>query len=108
MPLQLARDGVGGVGRKLDAAPGVEAVDRLEQRHRADLDEVVDRLSPVAEAPGEVLGQPEVRLHQLPPDGRVASLGQGDELLPHFVSLRVLHPDQPASWSRRFRIQKVS
>src|SRR5205807_2053922 len=49
VPLELSRDGVGGIGRELDASSWVEAVDRLEQGHRADLDEIVDRLSPMAE-----------------------------------------------------------
>ena len=61
-----------GVGRELEAALGVEAVDRLEQADRRHLHEVVERLAPVGEAPGQVLGQAEVGLDQLVAEAGVA------------------------------------
>ena len=62
--LDLADDRRGGVRRELDAAVGVEAVDRLDQPDRADLDEVLERLAAVAEAAGAVLDQRQVQVHQ--------------------------------------------
>ena len=62
--LDLADDRRGGVGRELDAALEVEAVDRLDQADRADLDEVVVGLAAVAEPAGQVLDQGQVQLDQ--------------------------------------------
>ena len=44
---------------------GVEAVDGLDQPDRADLDEVVERLTAVGEPAGAVVDQRQVQLHQL-------------------------------------------
>ena len=62
--LDLADDRRGRVRRELDAAVGVEAVDRLDQADRADLDEVLDRLAAVAEPARAVLDQRQVQVDQ--------------------------------------------
>ena len=46
-------------------AVGVEAVHRLDQADRADLDEVVERLTAVGEPSGAVVDEREVQLHEL-------------------------------------------
>ena len=65
VPLDLADDRRGRVGGELDAALDVEAVDRLDQADGADLDEVVERLAPAGEPPGEVLDERQVEADQL-------------------------------------------
>jgi hypothetical protein len=80
MTLQLTDDRRCGVGRELEPAVGVEAVDGLEQAHRRHLDEVVEGFAPVHEPAGEVLGEPEVRPHELVPQlgvPRAAELCEG-------------------------------
>jgi len=62
--LQLAEDGVGGIGGELDAALGVEALDRLQEADGRHLDEVVQGLPPVGETAGQVAGEREVALDQ--------------------------------------------
>ena len=64
VPLDLAEDRRGGVGRELQPALGVEAVDRLDQADRADLDQIGQRLVAPGEAPGQVLDQRQVQLDQ--------------------------------------------
>ena len=59
--LDLADDRRRGVGRKLDAAFEVEAVDRFEQSEHADLDQVVERFSAIRELDGEESHEVEVR-----------------------------------------------
>ena len=71
VPLQLADDRPGREGGEVDAAGRVEPVDRLDQRHRRHLHEVVQRLAPVEEASGELVGQPEVGGDQLLACGRI-------------------------------------
>ena len=51
--LDLADDRRRRVGRELDAALEVEAIDRLEQADRSDLHEIVERLAAVGELHGE-------------------------------------------------------
>ncbi len=63
--LDLADDGRRGVGRELDAALGVEAVDGLDQTDGGDLDEVVQRLAAVAEPARQVLDEGQVHLDQV-------------------------------------------
>ncbi len=65
VPLDLADDRGSGVGRELHPAAGVEPVDRLDQADGADLEQVVERLTPVEEPPGEVLHEGQVQRHQL-------------------------------------------
>ena len=62
--LDLADDRGRGVRRELHAALGVEAVDRLDQADRADLDQVLERLAAVAEAAGAVLDQRQVQVDE--------------------------------------------
>ena len=50
-----------GVGRELDAALEIEAVDRLEQPDRADLNQIVERLAAVGELDREEARQVEMR-----------------------------------------------
>jgi hypothetical protein len=47
--LDFANDGGRGEGRKLQAALRLEALDCREQANVADLDDVLERLAPVAE-----------------------------------------------------------
>jgi hypothetical protein len=64
VPLDLADDCRRRIGRELDAAAEVEAVHRLDQADRGDLDEVVVWLAPVAEAPCQVLDEGQVGLDE--------------------------------------------
>ena len=65
MPLDLADDVRRRVRRELDAAVEVEAVDRLDQPDRADLDEVVELLAAVRVTPRERAHERHVLLDQL-------------------------------------------
>src|SRR5712691_8036814 len=51
MPLDLADDVGGRIGRQLDAAVDVEAVDRLDQADRADLNEILELLTAIGVPP---------------------------------------------------------
>ena len=66
MALQLADDGRDGVGREI-ATLGVEAVERVDEPDRADLDEVVQGLGPARIASGERPHEAEVLGHELLP-----------------------------------------
>lgn len=84
VPFDLADDGRRGVGGELDPALVVEAVHRLDQADGGDLGQVVQRLAPVAEPPGQVLDQRDVHPHQLVAQldalrGAVGQRGQPDE-----------------------------
>jgi hypothetical protein len=61
VPLELADDRRSGVGRELDLTLDIEAIDSLDEAYRADLYEVVDRLSAIAESARKVLH--EVQVH---------------------------------------------
>ena len=63
--LDLADDVRRRVGRELDAAVEVEAVDRLDQPDGADLDEIVELLAAVRVATGERADERHVLLDQL-------------------------------------------
>src|SRR5581483_10643928 len=63
--LDLADDVRRRVGRQLDAAVEVEAVDRLDQADRADLDEILELLAPERVAPRERAHERHVLLDQL-------------------------------------------
>src|SRR4051812_34803992 len=65
VPLDLADDVRRRVGRQLDAAVEVEAVDRLDQADGADLDEILELLAAVRVAPGERAHERHVLLDQL-------------------------------------------
>ena len=79
-----------GVRRELDPALEVEAVDRLDQADRADLDEVVERLAAAGEPAGEVLDEGQVQPDQLV--ARRLVLGavghRGDELVEELARVR--------------------
>src|SRR3990170_2373692 len=60
MALELAEDGRDGEARERRLARGIEAVERLQQAERGDLDQVVERLAAALVAPGEVARQREV------------------------------------------------
>ena len=85
--LQLADDGGGGVGRELDAEARVEAVDRFQQTERRHLDQVVEGLTPVGEAAGQVGGQAHVGRDQLVAQHDVAGAGVRGEHLPQGVAV---------------------
>src|SRR5690349_2038526 len=65
MPLDLADDVRCRVGRQLDAAVQVEAVDRLDQADSADLDEILELLSAVRVATRQGADERHVLLDQL-------------------------------------------
>jgi hypothetical protein len=65
--LDLAHHGGHREGRELHAARRVEPVDGVDQADRADLDDVLHRLVPAAEAGGGVAHQGEVDLDQRRP-----------------------------------------
>src|SRR5262245_29649055 len=67
MALQLPEDRRHGEGREGGAAFGIEAVDRLDQPHAGDLDEVVERLGPAGIARRETSRERHEPLHQLLP-----------------------------------------
>src|SRR5215211_7287428 len=79
VPLELADDRGGGVGRELHLALQVEAVDGLQQPDGAHLDQVLQRLPAVAEAAGQVLDQRQVQPDQLLAQGRVAGRDEAPE-----------------------------
>jgi hypothetical protein len=72
--LDLADDVRRRVGRELDAAVEIEAVDRLDQADAADLDEILELLAPVAVAARQGADEREVLLDQLLAGGQVTLL----------------------------------
>ena len=72
VPLDLADDRRHRVGRELDAALGVEALDREQQADRADLDEVLERLPAARVARGEAAHERQVALDDAVAGARVA------------------------------------
>ena len=72
--LDLADDVRRRVGRQLDSAVDVEAVDRLDQADAADLDEIVELLAAIGVAAGERADEGQVLLDQLLPGGEIAFL----------------------------------
>ena len=71
--LQLAQDRGRGVARELRAAPGLEAVDGLDQAEARDLHEVVERLVGVRVAQRQVAGERQEPLAELLARGEVAA-----------------------------------
>ena len=74
MALDLADDVRRRVGRQLDAARDVEAVDRLDQADRSDLDEVLELLATVGVTPRQRADERHVVLDELLARGHVALL----------------------------------
>ena len=81
MPLDLADDVRRRVGGQLDTALEVEAVDRLDQADRTDLDQVVELLAAVRVAPRERPHERHVPLDQLLARGQVAVVVVGAQQL---------------------------
>src|SRR5581483_365442 len=77
VPLDLADDVRRRVGGQLDPPLEVEAVDRLDQPDRADLDQVVELLAAVGVPPGERAHERHVPLDQLLAGGEIALLVVG-------------------------------
>ena len=65
MPLELAVDRRRRERRELQAPIGIEPLDRLEHPHERDLDQIVERLTPIRVATGQVRRERPVRLDQL-------------------------------------------
>src|ERR1041384_1978099 len=81
-PLRPPDEGRDGERRDLEPSPRVEPFDGLEQADARDLDEVVERLAPVAEPTRQVLGEREVGFDQLVAEADVARLLVFDEPRP--------------------------
>ena len=79
--LELAEDGGRGIARELRAAPGLEAVDGLDQAEARDLQQVVERLVGVGVAQGEIAGQRQEALHELLPGGEITVVVVSNEEL---------------------------
>jgi hypothetical protein len=65
VPPYLAGDGRYRKGQEAPSAGRLKPVHRVDQTHRGDLDEILQRLTPVSEATGEVLGQRKIARDQL-------------------------------------------
>ncbi len=72
--LYLTDDGGRGKGGELQPALGLEAVERQQQSHEADLGDVFEGLAAIGEFPGQEVDQVGVGLHELLPDGGVPGL----------------------------------
>ena len=73
--LELAEDGRDGEARERGLAARVEAVDRLQQAERRDLDEVVERLAAALVAARELARERQEALHERLARGGVAAMG---------------------------------
>ena len=71
--------------RELHSSLGIEAFDRLHQRHTGDLVEVVVRLTPVGKAAGEVVRKAEMVLDDRIANFEAVRLLEFSELLDLFV-----------------------
>ena len=85
--LQLTLDGHRRVGRELEVAVGIEALDGLEHAEVRDLQEVVERLTAVRVTAREMRRQRLVRLDQLVAQLPVAGSLVLDELRTRFGAL---------------------
>jgi hypothetical protein len=63
--LDLTHDRRGRIRRELDAALEIEAIDRLDEADRPDLNKVVERLAAVGELDGQIAHEVEVGDHEL-------------------------------------------
>ena len=92
VPLDLADDRGRGVGGELQAAPGLEAVQGVDEADAADLDQIAERLAAAVEAARDVLDDRQVAAHELVaqrgPPGRVR--GHGRELAQHVADVLAL------------------
>ena len=98
MTLELAHDRRDRIGGELRAALQVEAVDRLDQADRRDLDEVLELLAAPGVAPRERLGERKVVLDQPLAGSEVTTLVVGAQEL----SVRALGPGAhlvPFQWN---------
>ncbi len=71
MSLELTEDRRGGKRDERSTAFGLEALHRLDERERRDLDEILERLVPVAIARRETTRQRQIPLDQLVSRGRI-------------------------------------
>jgi hypothetical protein len=62
VPLDLPDDRRQGIAHEVDAEAGIESVDRFDQTHRRGLEQVVDGLTTIGVAMGEMPGQRQPRL----------------------------------------------
>src|SRR5207237_530444 len=85
--LQLTDDRRGGERRELQPPARIEPLDGLQQPEEGDLDEVLDRLAPVLESAGEVLGQADLRGDDLVAQRLVAALAVLLELAPQLAAI---------------------
>src|SRR5262249_37375681 len=99
MALQLPDDGRHGISRQLDAAIRVEAVDRVDERDRADLYEIVEGLAAAGETAGQRTHERHQVLDQLLACGLVAvSLVGAEKALPFEIrGHRHVPPERPAA-----------
>jgi hypothetical protein len=65
VPPYLAGDGRYRKGQETPPAGRLKPVHRVDQTHRGDLDQILQRFTPVSEATGEVLGQRKIARDQL-------------------------------------------
>ena len=104
VPLELADDRRRRVGRELDLAVEVEALDRLQQPDRSNLHQILERLASVPETAREKLDETDVLVDESFSEtgvgrprvrrctrGRVAGPRLGRAWLSH--SLAIAHPD---------------
>lgn len=95
VPLDLAGDRGHGKARKLASAPGVEAVDRLDQPDAAHLHEILHTLAAVRIAPRKCADERQVELDQPLPRGRVARLAVRLEESPRLPVIASVHGTCP-------------
>ena len=101
MALDLADDRRRRVGRQLEAAVGVEAVDRLDQADRADLDEILELLAAPVVAAGQRADERQVLLDQLVARGLVAFLVVAPKQLAVVAPPLLRHASSPVTPLRR-------
>ena len=82
---------------------GIEAVDRLEQAERRDLDEVVELLAAALVAPRELARERQEALDELLARGRVALAVVADEQPPVLLRARAARSSDEGYAGRRSR-----
>ena len=88
MALELAEDGRDGERRERRLARRVEAVDRLQQAERRDLDQVVELLPAALVAARELAGERQEARDELLARGRIALAVVADEQAPVLLGAR--------------------